>query len=176
MKTNKIFYSFIIIICTTVSLSYAQYGGYGGGYGGYGGGYGGYGRGYGSGLPRADFGNTPRKPETVDQEAENESKWLKKKLKLTDEQFLKVDDLVLEYAIKRSMLKENAMKMAKNEQVRNKVVVQFRQDIVNLQNEKEELLKKVFTPEQIVIYEEKKKNIPYYIDPAIAKMDSTKTN
>ena len=178
MKTKLKLTTILLILGLT--NSFAQYGGGygGGGYGG--GGYGG--RGYGSGIPRQDYGtNTPPKPETVDQEAANESKWLKKRLKLTEEQFLKVDDLALEFAVKRSNIRDLAIKLAGNEKIRQQIIKQFREDIIALQNEKEGLYKKIFTPEQNEIFEAKKKALPYYLDPtepkpAAVKSDSTSQN
>ena len=139
---------------------------YGGGYGN-GGGYGRGGFGGGSQMSDPSFGNKAPKAPTIDSEADNEIKWLKKKLKLTDDQMIDADFIVMDNTIKRFDMKEAAIKAVKeNESKRKDIIMKFRDDILKLQSDKETKFKKILTTEQWAIYDEKKKSIPNYIDPA----------
>jgi hypothetical protein len=92
---------FLSTIFTAFDVT-AQYGGYGGGgYGG--GGYGGYGRrgGMSQNIPQSEPKFSPPDPEKV---ADEETKWMKKNLKITDEQLPHIEDLNLKYASMRSDL------------------------------------------------------------------------
>jgi hypothetical protein len=170
MSKKPNFHIFLFVcftfFCFNSLQATAQYG-YGGGGGGYYGG-GGYGRGgYGGGSQMSDpsFGNKAPKAPTIDSEADNELKWLKKKLKLTDDQTIDVDFIVMDNTIKRFDLKEAAMKAVKeNESKRKDLVMKFKDDILKLQADKEAKLKKTLTEEQWVVFEEKKKSMPNYID------------
>ncbi len=165
-NTGSLLIFCFVFCCFQASAQYG--GGYGGGYGGYGGG--GYGRGgYGGGSQMSDpsFGNKPPKAPTIDSEADNEMKWLKKKLKLTDDQMIDADFLVMDNTIKRFDMKEAAIKAVKeNESKRKEIITKFKDDILKLQADKEAKFQKILTAEQWAIYEEKKKSIPNYIDPS----------
>ena len=73
----------------------AQYGGYGGGYGGYGGGY-------GRNSAMNQMPQTPRKPLTSDQIAEEQTKWMTKKLKLNEDQAISIEMANLDHALRLS--------------------------------------------------------------------------
>ncbi len=160
MKKILLMFSLILVAVIFGHETMAQYGGYGGGYGGYGGGYG---RGR---INTPDFNSAPRKAPTIDQEADNELKWLKKKLKLTEDQIVDADFIVMDNTIKRFDLKDEAVKAAANESKRKEVITKFKEDILKLQADKEAKFHKLFTPEQWTIFEEKKKAMPNYIDAA----------
>jgi hypothetical protein len=169
-QKSNIYISLFVCFMFCCSTNFQALAQYGGGYGG--GGYagGGYGRGgYGGGSQMSDpsFGNKAPKAPTIDSEADNEIKWLKKKLKLTDDQMIDADFIVMDNTIKRFDMKEAAIKAVKeNESKRKDIILKFRDDILKLQVEKETKFRKILTAEQWAIYDEKKKSIPNYIDPS----------
>lgn len=134
----------------------AQYGGYGGGYGG----YGGYGRGYGAGSMN-QLPSTPKKPLTPDQIAEEQTKWLDKKVKLTDDQSISIETLNLDYALKMSDYQEAFMKIHANSRPTPQEIQKIRETVDKWETEKEEKYKGILTPEQWEIYQKKKKGMPY---------------
>lgn len=129
---------------TTISISLsAQYGGYGG----YGGGYGGYGRnrGLSQNIPQQEQKFSPPDPEKV---ADEETKWMKKNLKITDEQLPHIEDLNLKYASIRSdyyaML---------GEKPDNEKMAMISPKISKSYEDKEKELKTLITPEQWDMYQ-----------------------
>ncbi len=133
----------------------AQYGGYGGGYGG-----GGYGRGYGAGSYN-QMPSTPRKPKTPDEIAEDQTKWMTKKLKLTDDQALSIETLNLDHALRLSDYQEAFMKTHANIRPSPQEIQQIRTTVDKWQAEKETKFQGILTPEQWEIYQKKKKSLPY---------------
>ena len=140
---------FGLLVCTR---SFGQYGGYGGGgYGGYGGGMrrmGGMGN---------DIGNTPRAsiPNIAGDMAQKETKWLKENLSLTKDQAKDVKQLNNEYASQQ----QDAIKDiigTKGERPSPEQVKQIRDVMLMFNEEKEEKLKPMLTPEQWTTYQSKK--------------------
>ncbi|MEZ4904190.1 MAG: hypothetical protein R2822_21780 [Spirosomataceae bacterium] len=131
----------------------AQYG-YGGGYG-----YGGYGRGMRSQIPQTP--NTPKKPPTSDEIAEDQTKWLNKKVKLNEDQAISVEMLFLDYALKLTDFQELYMKSHANTRPTPQEIQQIKTMMDEWNTEKEGKLKAILTPEQWGIYEKKKKAMPY---------------
>ncbi|MES2519006.1 MAG: hypothetical protein V4585_12910 [Bacteroidota bacterium] len=139
----------------TIQESQAQYGqgGYGGG--GYGGGAyggGGYGR-----NRMADAGaNMPRKQEEMDPEkmAASDTKWMTKKLSLTEEQIPKIENSNINYAFKRLDFQEEVKKLTPpfSEEVRSKM----RAKILSIREDRDKELKTILTEEQFQIYLKKK--------------------
>lgn len=149
------FLAFGLICALFVSFqTMAQYGGYGGGYGGYGGG-----RGYGSSMNQLP--STPKKPLTPDQIAEEQTKWLDKKVKLTEDQSISIETLNLDYALKLSDYQEAFMKIHANSRPTPQEIQQIRETVDKWEAEKEEKYKGILTPEQWEIYQKKKKGMPY---------------
>jgi hypothetical protein len=131
---------------------------YGGGYGGGGYGGGGYGRGgYGGGGFRNDAGSRQHKeemdPEKVSTE---ETNWMKKKLKLTEEQIPKVETININYAFKKFDLFEEAKKLTPP--IPEDVRLKFREKMTAMKDGKSKELKAVLTEEQYEIYLKKRQD------------------
>lgn len=133
----------------------AQYGGYGGGYGG-----GGYGRGYGANS-YSQMPPTPKKPLTPDKIAEEQTKWMTKKLKLTEDQSITIETVNLDYALKLSDYQEAYMKIHANTRPTPQEIQQIRSTVDKWQTEKETKFQAALTPEQWEIYLKKKKGMPH---------------
>lgn len=141
-------------IFLSIQESQAQFGGggYGGGYGG--GGYGGgYGR--GGGIPQAGP-STPPKPAELDPEkmANEDTKWMTKKLKLTEEQTPKIEDANINYAFKRIDFQNEVKKLLPpfTEEVRLK----YRAKAQAMRDERDKEVKAILTEEQYQIYLKKR--------------------
>ena len=145
------------ILFTTLSImlsiqkSQAQYGG---GYGN-GGGYGGGGYGRGSGIPQAGS-STPPKPTELDPEkmANEDTKWMTKKLKLTEEQIPKIEDANINYAFKRIEFQDEIKKLLPpfSEEIRLK----YRAKAQAMRDERDKEVKALLTDEQYQIYLKKR--------------------
>jgi hypothetical protein len=152
MKSKQL--TFILFQMLSIFLftqeSQAQYGG--GGYGG--GGYGGGGYGRGSGIPQV--ANTPPKPAELDPEkmANEDTKWMTKKLKLTEEQIPKIEDANINYAFKRIDFQNEIKKLLPpfTEEVRLK----YRAKAQALRDERDKEVKALLTDEQYQIYLKKR--------------------
>ena len=151
MKSKQLslifFTTFSILL--TIQNSQAQYGGgYGGG--GYGGGYG-----RGSGIPQAGT-NTPPKPPELDPEkmANEDTKWMTKKLKLTEEQITKIEDANINYAFKRIDFQNEIKKILPpfTEEIRLK----YRAKAQAIRDERDKQMKALLTDEQYQIYLKKR--------------------
>jgi hypothetical protein len=144
----------ILSIFLTIQESKAQYGGGygGGGYGG--GGYGGGGYGRGSGIPQV--ANTPPKPAELDPEkmANEDTKWMTKKLKLTEEQIPKIEDANINYAFKRIDFQNEIKKLLPpfTEEIRLK----YRAKAQAMRDERDKEVKALLTDEQYQIYLKKR--------------------
>ena len=139
----------------SIQKSQAQYGGgYGGGYGN-GGGYGGGGYGRGSGIPQAGS-STPPKPAELDPEkmANEDTKWMTKKLKLTEEQIPKIEDANINYAFKRIEFQDEIKKLLPpfSEEIRLK----YRTKAQAMKDERDREVKALLTDEQYQIYLKKR--------------------
>ena len=146
--TFILFTTFSIFL--TIQNSQAQYGG---GYGG--GGYGGGGYGRGSGIPQAGS-NTPPKPAELDPEkmANEDTKWMTKKLKLTEEQIPKIEDANINYAFKRIEFQDEIKKLLPpfTEEIRLK----YRAKAQAMRDERDKEVKALLTDEQYQIYLKKR--------------------
>jgi Spy/CpxP family protein refolding chaperone len=154
--------TFLLIICfvLTISASYAQYGGYGGGYGGGGYGRGGYGGGYGNQFGGQDFGNgKPKPPPDPDEVAMEETKMMVKKLKLTDEQEIVISSLNEDYAYQRKDLYELIKKDFGNTRPTPEQIDNAKEKMAALEERKDKELAKILTPEQLKVYQEMKAKI-----------------
>jgi hypothetical protein len=151
---SKHFFSFLLFLSMSFLLttqeSQAQYGqqGYGGGYGGRGYGGGGYG---GSNIPQ-----TPSKPKEFDPEvySTEQTRWMTKKLKLTEEQIPKVDNVNINYSFKRMDFEQDAKKILPpyTEEMRAK----FREKAIAIKDERDKGMKAILTEEQYTIYLKKR--------------------
>lgn len=152
MKKSICLYS---IICLFFAISHKGNAQYGGGYGG--GGYGGAG-GYGRNRMADASANFPQKKEEMDPEkiATEDTKWMTKKLKLTEEQIPKVENININYAFKKMDLYDEAKKLIPpfTEEVRTKM----RDKFTTMKAGKDKELKEIFTPEQYEIYLKKKQD------------------
>jgi hypothetical protein len=150
MKTS--IFRFSLFIALLISFqSVAQYG-YGGGYGG------GYGR---RNSAMNQMPQTPRKPLTSDQIAEEQTKWMTKKLKLTEDQAISIEMANLDHALNLSDFQEAYMKTHANTRPSPQEIQQIRATVDKWQTEKEAKFKTILTPEQWEIYEKKKKGMPH---------------
>lgn len=127
---------------------------YGGGYGG------GYGRGYGGGGGfRNDAGSSSSsKKDEMDPEkmSTDETNWMKKKLKLTEEQIPKVETININYAFKKFDLFEEAKKLTPP--IPEDVRLKFREKMTAMKDGKSKELKAVLTEEQYEIYLKKRQD------------------
>jgi hypothetical protein len=137
-------------IFLTIQESKAQYGG---GYGGGGYGGGGYGR-QGSGIPQV--ANTPPKPAELDPEkmANEDTKWMTKKLKLTEEQIPKIENANINYAFIRIDFQNEIKKIVPpfTEEIRLK----YRAKAQAIRDERDKEIKALLTDEQYQIYLKKR--------------------
>jgi hypothetical protein len=138
-----------ISIFLTIQESQAQYGG---GYGG--GGYGGGGYGRGSGIPQV--ANTPPQPAELDPEkmANEDTKWMTKKLKLTEEQIPKIENANINYAFIRIDFENEIKKIVPpfTEEIRLK----YRAKAQAIRDERDKEIKALLTDEQYQIYLKKR--------------------
>ena len=153
MKIGILQLSFSIALLISFR-SIAQYGGYGGGYGGYGGGY-------GRNSAMNQMPQTPRKPLTSDQIAEEQTKWMTKKLKLTEDQAISIEMANLDHALRLSDYQEAFMKSHANIRPTPQEIQQIRATVDKWQAEKEAKFQTIMTPEQWEIYQKKKKGMPH---------------
>jgi hypothetical protein len=140
-----------LILFTTLSIfltiqnSQAQFGG------GYGGG-GGFGR--GNGIPQV--ADSPPKPVELDPEkmANEDTKWMTKKLKLTEEQIPKIEDANINYAFKRIDFQNEIKKLLPpfTEEIRLK----YRAKAQAMRDERDKEVKAILTDEQYQIYLKKR--------------------
>jgi hypothetical protein len=152
MKIGLLKFSLITALLISIQ-SRAQYG-YGGGYGGYGG--------YNRNSALNQMPQTPKKPLTSDQIAEDQTKWMNKKLKLTEDQSISVETVNLDYALRLMDYQEAFMKTHANIRPSPQELQQIRSTVDKWQTEKEEKFKAILTPEQWEIYLKKKKGLPHY--------------
>ncbi|MFY7890261.1 MAG: hypothetical protein ACOVOW_15205 [Spirosomataceae bacterium] len=155
---TKLTFTFGIFI-TSVIFSFntmAQYGG------GYGGGYGGAG-GFGnrSGIPQAGQGMETRRPDnSLDPEkiSTEETRWMTKKLKLTEEQLPKVEDVNIKYAFKRFDIFEEIKKITANGTVAptEDFRIKIKEKMLKMKADKDKDLKDILTPEQFELYQKKR--------------------
>lgn len=155
---TKLAFTFGIFI-TSVICSFntmAQYGG------GYGGGYGGAG-GFGnrSGIPQAGQGMETRRPDnSLDPEkiSTEETRWMTKKLKLTEEQLPKVEDVNIKYAFKRFDIFEEIKKITANGTVApsEDFRIKIKEKMLKMKADKDKELKDILTPEQFELYQKKR--------------------
>jgi len=152
--------------------SFGQYGGYGGG--GYGGGMGGRGgRGMGQSMPSSP----PRAsvPNIAGDMAQKETKWLKENLELTKEQAKSVKQLNNEYASQQQDAIKDIIGTGGG-RPSPEVIKQVKDVMLMFNEEKEEKLKPILTPEQWTLYQSKKEAMQKDIGgwrPAPPKKDST---
>ena len=148
MKIFSIFGAVGLSLFLTLSAT-AQYGGYGGGYGS-----GGYGRGgMGQGIPQASS-SRPMIPNIAGDMANKETKWLKENLNLDKEQAKAVKKLNNEYADQQ----QDAIKdmVPKDGKPGPEIRTQIQDMMIMLNEEKEDQLKTILTPEQWTLYQTKK--------------------
>lgn len=149
--------------------SVAQYGGYGGGYGG---GMGGYGRRMGGGIPDT---STPRSsiPNIAGDIAQKETKWLKENIDLSKDQLKAVKNLNNEYASQQQgAIKDIVGPSGKPGPDTRR---QIQDMMLMLNEEKEDKLKTILTPEQWTLYLSKKEDMQKAVGgfrPPAPKKDS----
>ena len=151
MKVKQLRLIFFLI--SIFLINYVGKAQYGGGYGG--GGYGGGGYGRGSGIPQAGS-STPPKPAELDPEkmANEDTKWMTKKLKLTEEQIPKVEDANINYAFIRIDFQNEIKKILPpfTEEIRLK----YRAKAQAIRDERDKQMKALLTDEQYQIYLKKR--------------------
>ncbi|GAB3523071.1 hypothetical protein [Emticicia fontis] len=153
LNSKKILTFALSLICFfLLSILYTQaqyYPGYGRGYGG----------GYGSGMNRygSDFGNPkPKGPLDPDEVAKEETKWMVKKLKLTDEQEILVSSLNEDYAYQRKDMYDRIKKDFGTERPTPQQISDAKDKMAALEEKQNKELEKILTPEQFKIYTDKK--------------------
>ena len=152
-KTMKFALSLICLFLLSVLYTQAQYSpGYGGGYGR---------GGYGGGLNRygSEFDNAkPKGPLDPDELAKEETKWMVKKLKLTDEQEILVSSLNEDYAYQRKDLYDRIKKDFGDSRPTPQQITDAKAKIAALDEKQNKELEKILTPEQYKTYIEKKED------------------
>ncbi len=164
-----------LTLCVFVTRqSFGQYGGYGGGYGGYGGRMGGMGSQMGQpSSPRASI------PNIAGDMANKETKWLKENLSLTKDQAKEVKSLNNEYAKVQQDAIKDIVGTNTSGRPSPETIKQIKESMLMFNEEKEDKLKTILTPEQWEQYQSKKeimqKEIGGYRPPAPKKTgpDST---
>lgn len=148
MWTNYLFISAGLFIC---HQSFGQYGGYGGG--GMGGRRGGgMGQNIPSSPPRASI------PNIAGDLAQKETKWLKENLSLTKDQQKSVKQLNNEYADQQQDAIKDIVGTGGG-RPSPETVNQVRDVMLMFNEEKEEKLRLIFTPEQWTLYQSKKEDM-----------------
>lgn len=150
------FLTSVTAAATFLLITTSCFGQYGGGYGGYGGG------GYGGGMGRGGMGNSmgganfkPSIPNIAGEMAAREMKWLKENLNLEKDQAKSIKSLYNDYA----KLQQEAIKEivgsdgGKSNPDANK---QMHDAMMMYNEEKEDKLKVILTPDQWVTYQTKK--------------------
>jgi hypothetical protein len=152
MRTLTYIFITICLLVISSQQAEAQYGG------GYGGGYGGMGGGYGRNRMSDPTVNFPQKKEEMDPEkmATEDTKWMTKKLKLTEEQIPKVEDININYAFKKMDMFEEAKKMLPPYTEEQRTKMRDKYNAMKAGKDKE--LKEVLTPDQYEIYLKKKQD------------------
>ena len=149
----------ILAILSTIGLTTfltlsatAQYGGGGYGQGGYG-----QGRAMGQGMGQQTGPQRPMIPNIAGDMANKETKWLKENLNLDKEQAKAVKKLNNEYAGQQ----QDAIKdmVGKDGKPGPEIRTQIQQMMVMLNEEKEDQLKTILTPEQWTTYQSKKEQM-----------------
>ena len=152
-KTTKFGLSLICFFFLSVLYAQAQYSpGYGRGYGG---------GGYGGGLNRygSEFDNPkPKAPLDPDELAKEETKWMVKKLKLTDEQEILVSSLNEDYAYQRKDLYDRIKKDFGETRPTPQQITDAKAKLAALEERQVKELEKILTPEQYKIFIEKKED------------------
>lgn len=157
------------------SRSFAQYGGYGGGYGGYG----------GMGNRMGGMQNIPSSPPKASvpniagDMAMKETKWLKENLSLSKEQFKEVKHLNNDYASQQQDAIKDIIGSGGGRPSPD-AIKQIREVMLMFNEEKEEKLKPILTPEQWAQYQSKKadmqKEIGGFRPPGPKKDSLSQTN
>ncbi|WP_337040426.1 hypothetical protein [Emticicia sp. 17c] len=148
-KGLKTIFSLICFFFLTALYTHAQY--YPGQYGrGYGGGMSRYG-GYGS-----DFDTHKPKVLDPDEIAKEETKWMVKKLKLTDEQEVLISSLNEDYAYQRRDMYELIKKDFGSSRPTPQQINDAKDKMAALEEKQNKELEKILTPEQYKTYLDKK--------------------
>lgn len=152
-KTLKFGLSLICFFLLSVLYTQAQYSpGYGRGYGG---------GGLGGGLNRygSEFDNPkPKAPLDPDELAKEETKWMVKKLKLTDEQEILVSSLNEDYAYQRKDLYDRIKKDFGETRPTPQQITDAKAKLAALEERQVKELEKILTPEQYKVFLEKKED------------------
>ena len=123
--------------------------------------YPGYGRGYGGGMNRygSDFDSPkPKGPLDPDELAKEETRWMVKKLKLTDEQEILVSSLNEDYAYQRKDLYDRIKKDFGIERPTPQQINDAKAKMAALDEKQNKELEKILNPEQFKAYLEKKED------------------
>ncbi|WP_461128791.1 hypothetical protein [Spirosoma aerophilum] len=167
MYNIKMFFCSLFLL---ISIhSFGQYG-YGGGYGGggYGGRMGGMGQNMPSSPPRASV------PNIAGDMAQKETKWLKENLDLSKDQLKSIKQLNNEYASQQQDAIKDIIGTGGG-RPSPEAIKQVKDVMLMFNEEKEEKLKTILTPEQWTLYQSKKEAMQKEIGgwrPAPPKKDS----
>ncbi|MCX6216215.1 hypothetical protein [Spirosoma sp.] len=165
IKLTSLFCSLFLLISLH---AFSQYGGYGGGYGGYGGRMGGMSQNMPSSPPRASV------PNIAGDMAMKETKWLKENLDLSKDQAKAVKQLNNEYASQQQDAIKDIIGTGGG-RPSPEAIKQVRDVMMMFNEEKEEKLKPILTPEQWSLYQSRKEAMQKEIGgwrPAAPKKDS----
>ena len=135
------------------SLSFGQYGGYGGGYGGM------------SGRRMGGMSQMPSSPQRASvpniagDMAQKETKWMKDNLSLSKDQFKDIKHLNNEYASQQQDAIKDIIGKETDKRPSPEVIKQVREVMLMFNEEKEEKIKPILTPEQWSLYQSKKEDM-----------------
>ena len=114
-----------------------------------------------SGIPQAGQGMETRRPDnSLDPEkiSTEETRWMTKKLKLTEEQLPKIEDVNIKYAFKRFDIFEEIKKITANGTVAptEDFRIKIKEKMLKMKADKDKELKDILTPEQFELYQKKR--------------------
>ena len=155
---KQTFFVSLFVTLATSTVTFAQYGGYGNGYGRGGMGGGGFG---GSQMGGPSFDTSkPKPPLDPDEVAKEETKFMVKKLKLTDEQEIIISSLNEDYAYQRKDLYEQIKRDFGLMQPTTAQIDAAKEKMLALEARKDKELEKILTAEQFKTYQDiKAKNM-----------------
>lgn len=148
-KTLKFSLSFFSLFLLSIVFVHAQY-------------YPGYSRGMGGGLNRygSEFDNPkPKAPLDPDEVAKEETKWMVKKLKLSEEQEVLVASLNEDYAYQRKDMYERFKKDFGMTKPTPQQIIDAKAKMAALDERQNKELEKILTPEQYKVYIDKKEDV-----------------
>lgn len=151
---TRSFFCFLFFLTTSLLVQTDSFGQYGGGYGG---GYGGRRMGGGMGQNMPSTPSKPSIPNIAGDMAQKETKWMKENLTLSKEQYKDIKHLNNDYASQQQdAIKDIIGANGAGSRPSPETIKQIREVMLMFNEEKEEKIKPILTPEQWTLYQSKK--------------------